>query len=100
MGRGHLGLPHAARDGRVRKSGISPDRLPGVVLYHRAGVFDDFRLNLDPLGNLKIFVLAVHEWIGLAAYWVSGRIDRLFPGPNERGLTRRVGSFDLPSPFN
>ena len=32
----HLRLPHAARDGRVRKGGISPDRLSGLLLHRRA----------------------------------------------------------------
>ena len=25
--------------------------------------------------------LAVHEWVGLIAYWVTGRTEALFPGP-------------------
>ena len=25
--------------------------------------------------------LAVHEWIGLLAYWITGRIPVPFPGP-------------------
>jgi uncharacterized SAM-binding protein YcdF (DUF218 family) len=25
--------------------------------------------------------LAVHEWLGLIAYWITGRTDALFPGP-------------------
>jgi hypothetical protein len=54
-----------------------------VSFYTTGRGFDDFRLNFDPLGNLKTFVLAVHEWIGLAAYWASGRIDRLLPGPDD-----------------
>jgi hypothetical protein len=35
----------------------------------------------DPARNLLTFQLALHEWIGLAAYWASGRITHLFPGP-------------------
>ena len=85
--------------GVFEKAGFHPIAYP-VSFYTTGRGFDDFRPNLDPLGNLKTFTLAVHEWIGLAAYWASGRIDRLFPGPRRRGLTRRVGSFDLPSPFN
>lgn len=27
---------------------------------------------------------AVREWIGLAAYWISGRSSALFPGPDQR----------------
>src|SRR5208283_3063873 len=39
------------------------------------------RVIFDPAKNLQIFQFALHEWIGLAAYWASGRIDHLFPGP-------------------
>jgi hypothetical protein len=38
---------------------------------------------LDPASNLPILQFALHEWIGLAAYWASGRIDHLFPGPGD-----------------
>lgn len=41
----------------------------------------DLRLIFDPARSLRVFELAVHEWIGLAAYWATGRIDHLFPGP-------------------
>jgi uncharacterized SAM-binding protein YcdF (DUF218 family) len=37
--------------------------------------------NFDAAHNLNVFETAVHEWIGLLAYWGSGRIDHLFPGP-------------------
>jgi uncharacterized SAM-binding protein YcdF (DUF218 family) len=26
---------------------------------------------------------AVHEWLGLIVYWITGRTDELFPGPRE-----------------
>jgi uncharacterized SAM-binding protein YcdF (DUF218 family) len=35
----------------------------------------------DPARNLETFEIAAHEWVGLVAYWATGRIDRLFPGP-------------------
>ena len=44
---------------------------------------DDLRLSFEPVRNLRIFEIAVHEWIGLAAYWVSGRSNFLFPGPGD-----------------
>ena len=31
--------------------------------------------------SLQTTTMAIREWIGLAAYWLSGRIDQLFPGP-------------------
>lgn len=39
--------------------------------------FDAFDLG----GSLVLFSKAEHEWIGLAAYYLTGRIDTLFPGP-------------------
>jgi uncharacterized SAM-binding protein YcdF (DUF218 family) len=41
------------------------------------------RIITDPSRNLPIFQIAMHEWIGLAAYWATGRIDHLFPGPGD-----------------
>ncbi|CAH2404710.1 hypothetical protein MES5069_440088 [Mesorhizobium escarrei] len=35
----------------------------------------------DSFGSLQTTSTAVREWIGLLAYRLSGRIDRLFPGP-------------------
>jgi hypothetical protein len=37
-------------------------------------------VTFDPAKNLRVFQFALHEWIGLAAYWASGRIEQLFPG--------------------
>jgi uncharacterized SAM-binding protein YcdF (DUF218 family) len=33
----------------------------------------------DKLGQLD---WAVHEWVGLCAYWLMGRTSALFPGPD------------------
>ncbi len=27
---------------------------------------------------------AAHEWVGLLIYWLTGRIDTIFPGPEPR----------------
>jgi uncharacterized SAM-binding protein YcdF (DUF218 family) len=35
----------------------------------------------NPVDSLQVTTLAIREWIGLLAYWLTGRIDRLFPGP-------------------
>ncbi len=35
--------------------------------------------NFDVAENLRICDLAMHEWIGLVAYYVTGRSDELFP---------------------
>jgi uncharacterized SAM-binding protein YcdF (DUF218 family) len=66
--------------GVFEKAGFHPIAYP--VSYHTIGQgLADFYPLFDPERNLRLFHLALHEWIGLAAYWATGRIDRLFPGP-------------------
>jgi uncharacterized SAM-binding protein YcdF (DUF218 family) len=48
-------------------------RTPGK---ERIGLFRD-----DPVASLQTTTTAAREWIGLVAYWLSGRIDGPFPGP-------------------
>ncbi len=43
----------------------------------------DLRLSFKSERNLRVFETALHEWIGLAAYWLSGRSDHLFPAPGD-----------------
>ena len=69
--------------GVFEKAGFRPIAYP--VAFRTLGRWpDDLRLNYWPGRNLRIFELALHEWIGLAAYWASGRIDHLFPGPENK----------------
>ena len=77
--------------GVFESAGFQPIAYP-VSFYTLGRWPDDLRLTFDPARNLRIFELAVHEWIGLAAYWASGRIERLFPGPGDSRLPaqRRV----------
>ena len=61
-------MPRAA--GTFRKAGFKV--LPSPVFHtirHR-----------DTLG------IAIHEWLGLVAYWFLGRTDALFPGPDDGHL--------------
>jgi uncharacterized SAM-binding protein YcdF (DUF218 family) len=51
------------------------------VAFRMLGGECDPRVIFDPAKNLHVFQLALHEWIGLTAYWASGRMDYLFPGP-------------------
>ena len=39
------------------------------------GLFRD-----NPADSLQVTTMAIREWIGLFAYWISGRIDQPFPG--------------------
>lgn len=40
------------------------------------GLFRD-----NPADSLQATTMAIREWIGLLAYWLSGRIDQPFPAP-------------------
>jgi uncharacterized SAM-binding protein YcdF (DUF218 family) len=68
--------------GVFEKAGFHPIAYP--VSFYTVGQWaGDFYLIFDPARNLRLFQLALHEWIGLAAYWATGRIDNLFPGPGD-----------------
>jgi uncharacterized SAM-binding protein YcdF (DUF218 family) len=62
-----------------RKAGF--EVIADPVDYRSQGGFGDWRLNSDASRGFALFDLAMHEWIGLAAYRASGRIDTLFPAP-------------------
>jgi uncharacterized SAM-binding protein YcdF (DUF218 family) len=65
--------------GVFRKAGF--DGIGYPVAYRTPWQWD-----FDPARNLRIFEIAMREWIGLFAYWATGRIDQPFPGPGqERG---------------
>jgi uncharacterized SAM-binding protein YcdF (DUF218 family) len=70
--------------GVFEKAGFHPIAYP-VSFYTLGTGFADFYPPFDPERNLRTFELAVHEWIGLAAYRATGRIDHLFPGPADTG---------------
>ncbi len=65
--------------GVFEKAGFHAIAYP--VAFRTLGGECDPRVIFDPAKNLQIFQFALHEWIGLTAYWASGRIDHLFPGP-------------------
>lgn len=52
--------------------------VPYPVDYRLA---DQASLLTPRAGGMGITDAAVHEWIGLLAYWLTGRIPTLFPGP-------------------
>jgi len=37
----------------------------------------------DPVGGLARTSIAVREWVGLQAYWLTGKIGRRFPAPSD-----------------
>ncbi len=65
--------------GLFRKAGFAATADP--VDYRTEGGRSDWRVNVSLPRGLALFDLAAHEWIGLLAYRLSGRIDVWFPGP-------------------
>ena len=65
--------------GAFRKVGFAVE--PWPVDYRTAGSGDAARLFGSPVEGLRRLDMAVHEWLGLFAYWLTGRSHELLPGP-------------------
>ena len=65
--------------GVFEKAGF--DVVADPVAYRTLGPGNGWQWDLDPGSGFRIFETAVHEWIGLAVYRATRRIDSLFPGP-------------------
>ena len=65
--------------GLFRKAGFR--LIADPVDYRAFGDSRDWHPIRKSLAGLLIFDTALHEWIGLVAYWLTGRIDNLFPAP-------------------
>jgi uncharacterized SAM-binding protein YcdF (DUF218 family) len=62
-----------------RKAGF--DVVPWPVDYRTRGDEVPGIATDNPLDSLSATTIALREWIGLVAYWLSGRIDSPLPGP-------------------
>lgn len=62
-----------------RKAGFPV--VPWSVDYRTSGVEGVSLFRDNPQDSLSNTTMAIREWIGLFAYWLSGRIDSPFPGP-------------------
>jgi uncharacterized SAM-binding protein YcdF (DUF218 family) len=65
--------------GTFRKAGFSVEAYP--VDYQTNGWADLWTLSGSLMGDIGRTDTAVHEWLGLLAYWITGRIPVPFPGP-------------------
>jgi uncharacterized SAM-binding protein YcdF (DUF218 family) len=65
--------------GAFRAAGFEVE--PWPVDYRTHGSADLTRPFDKVSEGLRRVDMAVHEWVGLLAYWLAGRIDSLFPGP-------------------
>ena len=79
--------------GIFRKAGFSVIAYP--TDYKTLGNLLDW----DPVIPMANIELATHEWIGLLIYWVTGKIDALFPAPNGEGMQDGQSSVDANASF-
>jgi uncharacterized SAM-binding protein YcdF (DUF218 family) len=71
-------MPRAV--GSFRRAGFPV--IPYPVGYTTSGLPDDYwSIRLEASTNLVRADVAVHEWLGLIAYRLTGRTDALLPGP-------------------
>ena len=61
------------------KSGFAT--VPWPVDYRTSGREGIGLFRDNPADSLQVTTMAIREWVGLFAYWLSGRIDQPFPGP-------------------
>jgi uncharacterized SAM-binding protein YcdF (DUF218 family) len=74
-------LPRAV--GVFRKAGFAVEAYP--VDWRTRGAEDALRPFATVGDGLRRSDTAVREWVGLAAYWLTGRSSELFPGPTHAG---------------
>jgi uncharacterized SAM-binding protein YcdF (DUF218 family) len=65
--------------GAFRQAGFPVEAYP--VDYQTAGQQDMWAFSDSLMGGIRRTDAAVHEWLGLFAYWITGRIPVLVPGP-------------------
>jgi uncharacterized SAM-binding protein YcdF (DUF218 family) len=69
--------------GVFRKAGFAVEPYP--VDWRTRGAQDALRPFATVGDGLRRSDTAVREWVGLAAYWLTGRSSQLFPGPTRDG---------------
>jgi uncharacterized SAM-binding protein YcdF (DUF218 family) len=67
--------------GLFRKAGFAVEPYP--VDWHTGGRADLLTFSPVAVDGLERTDVAVREWMGLVAYWVSGKTSALFPGPDQ-----------------
>jgi len=73
------GVSEARAVGAFRKVGFPVEAYP--VNYRTTGSDELLSISGALMGGIGNTDDAVHEWLGLLAYWMTGRIAHLFPGP-------------------
>jgi uncharacterized SAM-binding protein YcdF (DUF218 family) len=72
--------------GAFRSAGFAVEAYP--VDWRTAGPEDAWLFSDGITGGLDRLDNAAHEWIGLFAYWVTGRSSELVPGPHPAAAKR------------
>jgi uncharacterized SAM-binding protein YcdF (DUF218 family) len=67
--------------GVFRKAGFPIEPFP--VDWRIGGRSDLFNFSVSALEGLGRIDTAIREWIGLTAYWATGKTSELFPGPEQ-----------------
>jgi uncharacterized SAM-binding protein YcdF (DUF218 family) len=67
--------------GLFRRAGFKVEAYP---VDRRASKSEAFSLSSVAINGLERTDVAMREWIGLTAYWLAGKTDHLFPGPDEK----------------
>jgi uncharacterized SAM-binding protein YcdF (DUF218 family) len=69
--------------GLFRKAGFAVEPYP--VDWRTGGRRDDLlRFSVTAIDGLNRVELAMREWIGLTAYWITGKTGAFFPGPAQQ----------------
>lgn len=82
--------------GTFRQAGFPIEAYP--VDWRTTGMVD-LVIPFSNLGyGLRMTDTAVHEWMGLVIYWLTGRIPELFPGPASRRECDKATDLDACRP--
>jgi uncharacterized SAM-binding protein YcdF (DUF218 family) len=80
--------------GLFRKAGWTVEPYP--VDWGTIGWSDMYTFGTHLTGCLALADLATHEWLGLIAYRLTGKTDELFPSPNPRHGSTKIGQLHPP----
>ena len=67
--------------GLFRRAGFKVEAYPVDRRASRSEAFSFFSV---AIGGLERTDVAMREWIGLTAYWLTGKTDHFFPGPDQK----------------
>ena len=67
--------------GLFRKAGFKVEAYP---VDWRASKSHAFSFSSVAMNGLERTDVAMREWFGLTAYWLTGKIDNFFPGPDQK----------------